>query len=63
MSIIGIIIIILIFLIIIIIEQLARMKSNNFGMSLCTVDGQRYSLGEAQVSLKEKSNNETTSYI
>ena len=54
MSIIGIIIIILIFLIIIIIEQLARMKSNNFGMSLCTVDGQRYSLGEAQVSLKDK---------
>ena len=32
-------------------HQLARMKSNNFGMSLCTVDGQRYSLGEAQVSL------------
>ena len=52
MSIIGIIGIILIF--IVVIEQLARMKSNNFGMSLCTVDGQRYSLGEAQVSLKDK---------
>ena len=39
---------------ILIIEQLARMKSNNFGMSLCTVDGQRYSLGEAQVNFKEK---------
>ena len=31
------------------IPQLARMKSNHFGMSLCTVDGQRHSLGESQV--------------